>query len=261
MYGGLPLAYGFLAGVTVLIGAMSMYWLRERANGRTMGMLQGMAGGILAYIALETGGGVAEYVEELARPSTAGEFLLAAVVTTAAFALTYLALAGVERRAYHLGRNPTLLTALIIALAFGVHNVGEGFAIAAGFLAGAVASVVLYTGGFAVHNATEGFAIVGPIIGERGVPVGTVYIVGLSLLAGLPTVLGASIYYAGVDSEMFIAVLNTVATASIVYAMLHVNLHALSRLGGVSSPSFWLAVTLGVVVAFGTESAVLFAMA
>ncbi len=90
-----------------------------------------------------------------------------------------------------------------------------------------MASVALYTVGFAVHNATEGFAIVGPIIGELAGAEGAMRIVGLSLVAGLPTALGASIYYAGVYSEMLIAVLNAAVAASIVYAMPHVNLHAL----------------------------------
>ncbi len=87
--------------------------------------------------------------------------------------------------------------------------------------------MALYTVGFAVHNATEGFAIVGPIIGELAGAEGAMRIVGLSLVAGLPTALGASIYYAGVYSEMLIAALNAAVAASIVYAMPHVNLHAL----------------------------------
>ncbi|MEM1633852.1 MAG: ZIP family metal transporter, partial [Sulfolobales archaeon] len=64
-----------------------------------------------------------------------------------------------------------------------------------------------------------------------------------------------------IGSELFLATLNTVATASIVYAMLHVNLSALGRLGGVSSPLFWIALTSGVIIAYSTESVVLFALA
>ena len=52
------------------------------------------------------------------------------------------------------------LTAFIVALAYGVHSVDEGFAIAGDLLSGAVADALLFTVGFAVHNATEGFGIV-----------------------------------------------------------------------------------------------------
>ena len=78
---------------------------------------------------------------------------------------------------------------------------------------------------------------------------------GLSLLAGLPVVLGAAVYYLGMYSEAFLAVLGTATEASLVYALLHVNLSAM--LGGVSSPRFWLALTAGVAAAFATESALL----
>ncbi|MFN3805385.1 MAG: ZIP family metal transporter, partial [Pyrobaculum sp.] len=149
--------------------------------------------------------------------------------------------------------------AFVIAAAFGIHNVGEGFAIAASLLTGAVASAILFTIGFAIHNATEGFAIVGPLFTDRGVVVKPQTLVLLALFAGLPTVAGVSVYYVGIAHGLFIAMLNTVANASIVYALLHVNLGALAKLGGVSSPRFWTALTLGVAIAYTTESLVMLA--
>ncbi len=47
-----------------------------------------------------------------------------------------------------------------MALAYGIHNVGEGFVIASALLSGAVANALLFTVGFAVHNATEGLGTV-----------------------------------------------------------------------------------------------------
>jgi ZIP family zinc transporter len=115
----------------------------------------------------------------------------------------------------------SLLTAFIVALAYGIHNVGEGFAIASALLSGAV--------GFAVHNATEGFGIVAPLLGDRRARVDLKMLVGLSLLAGVPVVPGAAVYYLGIYSETFLAVLGTAAEASLVYALLHVNLGAMSN--------------------------------
>jgi len=256
-----PLAYGFVAGITVLFGILFMLWARSKLSGNAMGLLQAVAGGILAYLALETGHAAAEYVEELAKPETLGQFLVASFVTTVALASTYVALAKAER-AVHAARGSTSLTiALIVALAFGVHNVAEGFAIAAALLEGAVALAVLFTVGFAVHNFTEGFGIAGPLLADKRTAIPLTQAVGLSLLAGLPVIPGAAIYYAGIESGLFLATLNTIATASIVYAMLHVNLNALAKLGGVASAKFWLGITLGVAIAFSTESLILFAAA
>ena len=257
----LPIVFGLIAGLTVYIGSISLYRVREKLSAKGMGFLQAMAGGILGYLALETGSKASEYIEGLAKPATITEFLVASVVTTAAFLATYLILAHAENNMKR-GKTPSLgiYTGYVIALALGIHNVGEGFAIAASLLAGALASAVLFTVGFAIHNATEGFAIVGPLLGEARQKVGHTTLLGLSMLAGLPTVLGSAVFYTGISSELFIATLNTVATASIVYAMLHINLSALGRLGGVSSPLFWAAITSGVTIAFSTESIALFAL-
>lgn len=257
-YALLPVVFSLMAGITVFIGALALYYLRERLSNTSLGFLQALAGGILAYLALETGHAASEYVEGLARWGTAAEFVIAAVATTLAFVFTFLALARAERAAIREGLEQSMATAFVIAVALGVHNMGEGFAIAASLLAGALASAVLFTVGFAVHNATEGFAIAGPLLANRrGRPLITP-ILGMSILAGLPTVAGAGVYYLGVSNGLFLAVLNSVANASIVYAMLHVNLSALSRLGGLTSPKFWIAITLGIVLAFTTESVILF---
>jgi len=105
-------------------------------------------------------------VERLARWETFGLFLRDAVLTTAVFAGVFLLLSWVERRATARGMPQSLLTAFIVALAYGVHNVGEGFAIAGALLSGAVANALLFTMGFATHNATEGFSIAAPLLGD-----------------------------------------------------------------------------------------------
>jgi ZIP family zinc transporter len=145
-----PLMYGFVAGVTVFVGVAMLYVFRWRASQTALGALQAFAGGILAYIALEAE--VAEHVESLAKCETFGLFLRDAVLTTAVFAGVFLLLSWAERRATAKGMPQSLLTAFIVALAYGVHNVGKGFAIAGALLSGAVASALLFTVGFAVQR-------------------------------------------------------------------------------------------------------------
>ncbi|MEM4966518.1 MAG: hypothetical protein QXS45_07100 [Sulfolobales archaeon] len=228
----LPIVFGLIAGLTVYIGAVALYRARRILSARGVGFLQAVAGGVLGYLALEAGHEVSKYVENLARPATVMEFLIASMVTTIAFLATYLILAGIENNMKK-GKSSSLgiYSGYIIALALGIHNVGEGF------------------------------AIVGPLIGDLKLRISHTTLLSLSMIAGLPTVLGSAVFYTGIGSELFLATLNTVATASIVYAMLHVNLSALGRLGGVSSPLFWTALTSGVIIAYSTESVVLFALA
>jgi ZIP family zinc transporter len=134
------------------------------------GALQAFAGGILAYFMLEIGAEVAEYVERSAKRKTFGLFLRDAVFTTVVFAGVYLLLSWVERRAAARGMPQSLLTAFIAALAHGVRNAGEGFAIAGNLLSVAAADALLFTVGFAVHNATEGFGTAAPLLGDRRAP-------------------------------------------------------------------------------------------
>lgn len=253
-----PVMYGFVAGVAVLLGVVIMYMVRTKLSRTALGALQAFAGGVLAYIALEVGAEVAEYVEELAKWETFGLFIRDTVLTTVVFAGTLVLLSFTERRAVATGMPQSLLTAFIVALAYGIHNMGEGFAIAGALLTGAVGSAFLFTVGFAVHNVTEGFGIAGPLLGEARSRTNIPTLVGLSLLAGLPVIPGTAVYYLGIYDESFVAMLNTAAEASLIYALLHVNLTALSKLGGVSSPRFWLALVAGVATAFGTESVLLF---
>ncbi len=249
-----PVVYGLVAGITVLLGVLLIYVVRGKLSSTALGALQAFAGGILAYIALEIGANVAEYMESLATWESFGLFVRDAVLTTTVFAGVFLLLSSVERKAVVKGMPQSLLTAFIVALAYGIHNVGEGFAIASALLTGAVTSALLFTVGFALHNMTEGFSIASPLLGDPKTRAGFTTLLGFSLLAGLPVIPGVAVYYLGIYDTSFIAVLNTAAEASLIYALLHINLVALSKLGGVASPRFWLALTAGVAAAFTTES-------
>ena len=76
---------------------------------------------------------------------------------------------------------------VLIAISIGLHNFGEGLAIAAAYSLGLVALTSLLVVGFTVHNASEGIAIVAPL---GDVPAGVRLLGGLGLVAGAPTILG-----------------------------------------------------------------------
>ena len=89
-----------------------------------------------------------------------------------------------------LARSRTLRTGLMIALAIGIHNLGEGLAIGVSARSGELSLATVLVVGFALHNATEGFGIVGPLGSVRP----SWRWLGLAgLIAGGPTLVGTII--------------------------------------------------------------------
>ena len=78
--------------------------------------------------------------------------------------------------------------ALLVAIGIGLHNFGEGLAIGAAFSLGEAGLGSLLIAGFMLHNTTEGLAIVAPLARER---TRIVDLIGLGLIGGVPTILGA----------------------------------------------------------------------
>jgi zinc transporter, ZIP family len=79
--------------------------------------------------------------------------------------------------------------ATLVAIGIGLHNLGEGLAIGSSFALGALALGGFLIVGFMVHNVTEGLGIAAPIADGGRVTLGR--LVGLALVAGLPTIAGA----------------------------------------------------------------------
>ena len=57
--------------------------------------------------------------------------------------------------------------AMLVAIAIGLHNLGEGLAIGSAYAVGALALGAFLVIGFALHNTTEGLAIVAPVARAR----------------------------------------------------------------------------------------------
>jgi ZIP family zinc transporter len=89
-------------------------------------------------------------------------------------------------------RRRALQTAMVIAVAIGLHNFAEGLAIGVSAKAGAIGLATVLIIGFGLHNATEGFGIVGPLGGVR--PSWT-WLGVAGLVGGGPTMLGTIVGY------------------------------------------------------------------
>ena len=154
----LPIALGFIAGATVAVGSVLVS--RVNVSRMVMGCLGALTGGILAYLALDTGAEAEEIVTGFLLSKDYLSFITGAVLTSIGLVGTWVLLSIMVRE----DRAKIPLT---IAAGLGAHNVGEGFAIAAALLSSSVSSALDFTIGFAVHNATEGVAISSALVYRR----------------------------------------------------------------------------------------------
>ena len=116
--------------------------------------------------------------------------------------VAYLLLSGVEawldeRRGTE--RRAGAHMALLVAIAIGLHNLGEGLAIGSAYAVGALALGAFLVIGFALHNTTEGLAIVAPVAAK---PPTLARLALLGVIAGAPAILGAWIGASAFNSSV-----------------------------------------------------------
>jgi zinc transporter ZupT len=180
---------GLLAGIGLLVGvvpvAIGMLWYPalRRAGRRWVHATLAFAGGVLAFLAVDTGLEAFQVAERVP-----GVFEGRALVVVAALA----ALLGVQAIGSANRAGPDrrgLRVAYFVAGAIGLHNLAEGLAIGSSYALGEAALATFLIVGFLLHNVTEGPAIVGPLAETSGPGLG--HLAGLALLGGGPVVLGA----------------------------------------------------------------------
>ena len=112
-------------------------------------------------------------------------------------------------------RRRALQTAMVIAIAIGLHNFAEGLAIGVSAKAGAVGLATVLIIGFGLHNATEGFGIVGPLGPVRP---SWAWLGLAGLVAGGPTLLGTIVGYQ-VSSEPLELLFYSLAGGAVLYVI------------------------------------------
>jgi len=248
-----PIIYGFLAGITVYLGAIPIVILKTR-NTKILGTLTTIAAGILLFLAMEIGHEVEELVSKYARIETLDSFIIGLSTVTISILGVFLSIQYFENKFSNRIKSPSLLMASTAAIGLGLHNVGEGFGIAAALLSGSVVSAILFTFGFAVHNATEGFGIAGALqLDQAMVFKDKLKYVGLlSAVAGLPVLLGSSTYYIGSLGDIYLAILFSASAAAVLYATIKMIVNGSGKTIGYGT-TFWIALFLGLALAYITE--------
>lgn len=184
---------GTYAGVIpVLLGLLWLPFLR-RLDRRWLDFFLALTVGLLIFLGVDA---LAEAFVTSARVSGAfqgtGLILLGLVGTP-----LVLAALGSYRRETGAGRTP-LYVATLVAVAIGLHNLGEGLAIGSSYATGEIALGTFLVIGFLIHNTTEGLGIVAPLGSERP---GLGRLLLLGAIAGVPTVIGA--WIGGFSSSPF----------------------------------------------------------
>jgi len=191
---------GLYVGVVPVALGLLWYPLVGRLGPRAMDFLLALTLGLLLFLLVDALHEGFEAAADLAQ-SFQGIALLGFGIGAAYLALE--ALGGwLSRRKS--AQGAAWVTALLLAIGIGLHNLGEGLAIGAALALGEVALGTLLILGFTLHNTTEGLAIIAPLASSR-VSIGRLALLGL--IGGLPTIAGAwlgGFVYSPVWSVLFL---------------------------------------------------------
>ena len=172
----------FVGVIPVVLGLAFLPFVRRLAR-RWVNFLLALTAGLLVFLAVDA---LSEAVEVAS--DVPGAFQGIGLITfgvVVALAVLYAVDAWARRRR---GDLTPLFVAGLIALGIGLHNLGEGLAVGAAYALGEVGLTTFLVVGFMLHNVTEGIGIVSPLARTRPT-IGQ--LVGLGLLAGGPTIIGA----------------------------------------------------------------------
>lgn len=182
------IAYGLLGiYIGVLPVALGMLWfpVMRRMGHRGLNFLLALTVGLLVFLLIDT---ILEAMEVAAKVSGVFQGLPLAIFAAVLAWLAIVAVSGKSSDSDRDSRGGRMRIAFLIALSIGLHNLGEGLAVGAAFALGEAALGSFLVIGFTLHNVTEGIGIAAPVTKDRP---SLKSFIGLCLLAGLPTVVGA----------------------------------------------------------------------
>jgi zinc transporter ZupT len=190
----------YVGVIPVLLGLLWFPLLRRLGPG-ALGFLLALTVGLLLFLFVDT---VHEGLEAVEGMPSAFQGI-ALFVFGAVAAWLGIETFGAWLASHKAEAGAAWVTALLVAIGIGLHNLGEGLAIGAALGLGEVALGRLLILGFTLHNTTEGLAIVAPIAKS---PVSLSRLLVLGLVGGVPTIAGAwlgGFLYSPTLSVLFLA--------------------------------------------------------
>jgi zinc transporter, ZIP family len=173
---------GLLVGVIPV--ALGLLWLPalRQASAAWLAAFMAFTAGLLSFLGVEALSEAFEFQALL--PAALG----GAGLVLLGVALSFLGMTALAGRLSRGSGATGFALALLVAIGIGVHNLGEGLAIGTSFAVGELQLGTFLIVGFMIHNVTEGLGIATPLAKTRTT---LLALVGLALVAGAPTILGA----------------------------------------------------------------------
>ncbi len=235
----------YVGVVPVLLGLLWLPFLRS-IDRRWVDFFLSLTVGLLVFLGVDA---IAEALENAGRVAGAYQGLGLVVIGLLG---TPLAIAAFgewrkRRRVVH----GAFYVSLLIAVAIGLHNLGEGLAIGSAYATGEIALGTFLVLGFLLHNTTEGLAIVAPVAAERPT-LGQLLLLGL--IAGVPTILGAWIggfTYSPVWTTLFFAI-GAGAIIQVVFEVWKLFARQADKGGGLAAPLNAAGVLAGLMIMYVT---------
>ncbi len=219
---------GLLAGIVpVAIGMLWFPFIRGLDH-RLLHAFLALAGGVLAFIAVEM---TEEIFENAAAVDTsvplAGRSLEGAILAwpvallgiLGTFAVMYVISRWRQRTMVAADRSG-LEIAYLVALALGLHSIGEGLGIGVAFIRGDGTLVTLLVLAFILHNVMEGPTIVAAVAKDRATPP-LRHFAAMGIIAGGPVILGGWIGSFG-EAPLLAVLFFAIAVGAILQVLLEV---------------------------------------
>jgi len=139
--------------------------------------------GLLAFLTIDALHESGEVIDQLPGVLNGSALMVLGIIGT------IFILMGIEKRneEHAVSGGSNAMIAWLVALAIGLHNLGEGLAIGSAYVLGEMTLGAMLVVGFTIHNATEGIAIVTPILKDR---ININRLIYLGALGGIPTIFG-----------------------------------------------------------------------
>ncbi|WIV66224.1 ZIP family metal transporter [Natrialbaceae archaeon AArc-T1-2] len=178
---------GAIAGIVpVAIGMLWFPFIRE-LDTRYLHAFLALAAGVLAFIAVEmTEDMIFDYGVEVEHTMMA--VAAAALGIGGTFAVMY-AVSRWRQRTMASAEKSGLEIAYLVALALGLHSIGEGLGIGVAYIQGDATLLTLLVLAFVMHNVMEGPTVVAAVARERTTPP-LRHFAAMGVIAGGPVILG-----------------------------------------------------------------------
>ena len=217
---------GAIAGIIPVAIGMLWYPYIKALDVRFVHGFIALGAGVLAFIAFEMTEEMIDYggsvgATDVAVVGTVDGWMAAAVVGVVGVFGTLLCmhLLGQWRAATATsGEKTGLQIAYLVAIALGLHSIGEGLAIGVSLINDQATLVMLLVIGFVIHNVLEGLTVVAALARDERIP--RLYHFGfVGLIAGGPVILGGWVGSLGEPTLLAVAFF-AIAVGAIVQALL-----------------------------------------